>query len=150
MPNRPPADAPVDHLIPAPVLQGRLYRLYYEVLYKASNTKGSVLLAADSPAELDQLVAQLDHPESLCGSASTHCASFPEACSVSVEMLVTVNRKDSAIVWGSVLESVTGQHPRTVQLKRRYQGRLVPVQIKHADAAALRLPLLPGDQIKWR
>jgi len=148
--NRPPADVPVQDLIAFSVQHARYYRLYYEIVFNlANNTHGSVLLSADSQEEIEQLSAQLKNPEALCGNHATHCTVFPEACSVSVEMKVFVNGKSDALVWGSLLINLTGDHPKHVEMKRLYGGQLIPVRINPRDAASLRVPLLPGDRIKW-
>ena len=144
MKERPPGDMPVQQLIAPSLLHARFYRLYFEIVFnRASNTRGSVLLASDSLSDLDQ-------PQKLCEAGSPHCAVFPEACSVSVEMDVLVNGTTQTLVWGSLLESVVGQHPHHLELKRLDSGRPKPVHIKASDPEALRLPLLPGDQIIYR
>jgi len=88
-------------------------------------------------------------PEQVCSAGSAHCAAFPEACTVSIEMRLVVNGKNESRDWGSLLTSVVGQHPRRLELRRLYDGRLTPVKINAADQAALRLPLLPEDHIIW-
>ncbi len=142
-------DLPVQRLISPSLTDARYYRLYFEIIFRSSNTHGSVLLAANSQAELEQLSVQIDHPETLCSRTSTHCTVFPEACSVSVEIKVVVNEKPQAIVWGSLLESVVPDRPRRLVLTRLYAGRLIPVEINSQDPNDLRLPLLPGDHITW-
>lgn len=149
MKDRPEDDLPVQHLISPSLTDARCYRLYFEIIFRTSNTHGSVLLAASSKEELEQLSAQLDHPETLCSRTSTHCTVFPEACSVSVEIQVVVNKKPQTVVWGSLLESVVSDHPQQVELKRLYAGRLIPVEINPQDPNDLRLPLLPEDHITW-
>ena len=147
--NRPAADLPVQQLIAPPVQHGRYYRLYFEIVFNsADRTHGSVLLSADSKQEMEQLSAQLQNPETVCGTGSTHCAAFPEACSV--EMKVDVNGRGEVLNWGSFLSSLTGDRPKHIELKRLFGGRLVPVRIKEVDAASLRFPLLPGDSVSWR
>jgi len=150
MQGRPPSDPPVQNLISPAVAHARYYRLYFEILFnKTTNSHGSVLLAADSADQLDNLSEQLTHPEQVCGTASTHCTAFPEACSVSIEMHLVVNGKNDSRDWGSLLTSVVGRHPRHLELRRLYAGRLTRVKVDVADQAALRLPLLPGDHIVW-
>ena len=151
MQDLPAGDTPVEQLIPATLQHARLYRLYYEIVFnRAKNTHGSVLLAGDSENELEALAGRLDQPEVFCDAKSSHCAAFPEACSVSVEMKLVVNGRDETLVWGSRLVSVVGEHPQQVEMKRLYAGRLRLVEIKQRDAGALRLPLLPGDHIRFR
>jgi hypothetical protein len=81
-------------MISAPETTFRYYRFYFEIVLKRnSGSHGSVLLGANSKEELDRLSAQLNQTEAVCNAASIHCAVFPEACSVSVEMKIVVNGK---------------------------------------------------------
>lgn len=151
MKNRPEADAPVQKLIAENQEHFEHYRLYYEVVFKRNdNAHGSVLLGADTEAELGRLAEELENPEQVCNASSTHCAVFPEACSVSVEMKVVVNGKAESVVWTSQLRSLfKGATPQHVEMKRLFRGKETRVEIKPTDAGALRLPLLPGDEISW-
>jgi hypothetical protein len=150
MKNRPEGDTPVQDLISATQMKFRYYRFYFEILFNSkSGENSSVLLAANSLAELNDLSAQLTDPQKVCGGVSTHCAVFPEACSVSLEMNVIVNGKQQLTNWGSSLSSVVTKSPQHVSMKRMYRGRLINVKIDPTDPVQLGLPLLPGDQISW-
>ncbi len=142
MKNRPPNDTPVQRLISPLMMAAPYYRLYFEAFNPANNTRVSVLRAANSQDALN-------HSGTICSGISPQCTAFPEACSVSVEMKLTVNGRPDTLVWGSLLASVVGNHPHRLELKRLYSGRLMPVQINIRDAGALQLPLLPGDRITW-
>ena len=63
-------------------------------------------------------------------------------------MEVIVNGGARTVVWGSTLASIV-VHPRRLQLMRNYSGHPTPVEIQPDDAQALKLPLLPGDQVTW-
>jgi hypothetical protein len=149
MPNRPKDQLAVQDLIPTAETRFTSYRLYYEVLFARRNhSHGSVLLGANSQAEINALSAQMSNPEAVCSQQSIHCVVFPEACSVSVEMTVTVNGKPRSVYWGSTLASIAKQ-PRHLEMKRLYAGQLRPVRINANDSKALQLVLLPGDQVAW-
>jgi hypothetical protein len=149
MQDRPAGDLPVEDLISAQETNFRYYRFYFEiVLRRNSNSHGSVLLGANSKEELDRLSVQLSQPEAVYNAASIHCAVFPEACSVSVEMQIIVNGNPRTVAWGSPLASITDR-PRHLKVKRFYAGRLTPIEINLHDPNALRLPLLPGDHVTW-
>ena len=149
VPQLPRDQPPVQQLISAEQRTYSQHRFFFEVMFKQKNTRGSVLLGAASTDELARLAAQLlAEPDNVCGPNSSHCTVFPEACSVSVEIEIVVNRATRTVPWGSLLVSVAG-HPSHLELSRLYAGRLVPVQIDVRDPAALRLPLLPGDRIVW-
>ena len=148
--QRPQDQPPVSKLIPAAIARYRYHRFVYQVIFRSKGeTRGAVLLGGGSIGELEQLGARLlTDPESVCSGPFVHCAVFPEACSVALEMEIFVNGAPRTILWGSLLTSVAAQ-PRRIALLRRYAGHLVPVKIDPADANALRLPLLPGDRLNW-
>lgn len=150
MDNRPEGDVAVQHLVSSRQVRLRFHRLYFEVVFATRhNEHGSVLLGAGSADELQALAAQLEKSPAICENNSDHCTVFPEACSVSVEMRVVVNGKPRTIIWGSLLSSVVPDRPQHLELERRFQGRLWPVEINPQDSEALRLVLLPGDQVIW-
>jgi hypothetical protein len=86
--QRPKDQPPVSKLIPATLARYRYHRFVYQVIFRAKGeTRGAVLLGAGSASEIHQLGAQLlADPDAVCGGQSVHCAAFPEACSVSLEM----------------------------------------------------------------
>jgi hypothetical protein len=148
--DRPADQAPVQQLISATQQRYRYYHFFYEILFKRSSAnRGSVLLGADSPEELNRLAALLTtQPETVCDSNTDHCAVFPEACSVSVEMEIVVNGTSQSVIWASTLGSVVA-HPRHIALHRLDAGRVTLVRLDSRDPNALKLPLLPGDRIQW-
>lgn len=148
MKDRPEREAPVQQLIPQAEMSFRYYRLYLELVFAYSgDSHGSALLGANSLDELNQLSSQLTQAETACNAAS-HCTVFPEACSVSAEIKIVVNGKPQTAFWGTLLSTIAA-HPQHLAMKRLYAGRLTPIKINPPDPAALRLPLLPGDEITW-
>ena len=148
--QRPGDQPPVQELIRASQSHHRYYRFFFAIVFRQKGeSRGSVLLGAASIAELDRLAAQLlTQPESICDGRSVHCTVFPEACSVAAEIEIVVNGAPRNVAWGSLLASVAAR-PRHIELLRIHSGRLTPVEIDPSDSNALRLPLLPGDQITW-
>lgn len=151
MNSRPGDQLPVTDLVQAWQRQYGYHRFYYEILFKRSgNSRGSVLLGAESPDDLTGLAKELQtNPDSVCNDSSTHCTVFPEACSVSIEMNIVVNKKPQTVIWGTPLSRVV-EHATSIQLQRLYKGRLVPVHLDADDPEALSLPLLPDDHLTWR
>jgi hypothetical protein len=146
MQGRPESDAPVQALISAAHVRLRYDRLYFEILFNRNTGEhGSVLFAAHTPAELDLLSGQLSDPQKLCSQSPSQCTIFPEACSVSIEMIVSVNGKPQFVTWGSLLSSIVNQPPKQLLVQRLYRGRLTPVNVDIKDEIQLNLPLLPGD-----
>jgi hypothetical protein len=128
----------------------RYHRFFYEILLnRKAELRGAVLLGAATAMELDRVATKLlSDPDSVCGAPSPRCTVFPENCTVSLEIEISVNGVPRTVLWGSFLSTIA-PHPRRVELQRAYRGRLTPVEIDPSDASALRLPLLPGDLIRW-
>jgi hypothetical protein len=151
MKQRPADQPPVEQLIHRSQRRFHYYRYYFAIVFKRNaKGSGSALLGSNSEAELGSLAAQLmADPDSVCGPRSLHCVAFPEACSVSVEMEIIVNGAKRTVLWGTLLANVAVR-PTYVTLLRPYEGRLIPVALDGDDPHALRLPLLPGDEVNWR
>ena len=146
-----PADQPaVQRLIPQSQAGYRHHRFFYEILLnRKAELRGAVLLGAQTTGELERLAGQLVvDPGSVCNGSAPRCTVFPEKCTVSLEIEIAVNGAPRTVLWGSFLSSVAPR-PRHVELLRLYRGRMTPVMIDASDAAALRLPLLPADRIRW-
>ena len=151
MKDRPQNDLPVQRLISPVQARYHYHRFYYEVFFKSdTNSRGSVLLGANSVTALDRLSVGLASPETICNKTSTQCTVFPEACSVSIEMKIFVNSKPVSILWGTALRNVINGDPQHVYLRRLYAGRLTPLHLNPRDRDELKLPLLPGDHVSWR
>jgi len=150
MKDRPTEQLPVEQLIHPFQVRHQSYRFYYEILFKKSgDTRGSVLIGAETKNDVNRITTDLlSDPDSVCGARSPNCTVFPEACSVSIEMEIVVNGRPQNVIWGGLLSNVVG-HPHHLELFRIYNGRLFPVRLDTHDLEALRLPLLPGDHIKF-
>jgi hypothetical protein len=148
--RRPADQPPVQDLIGQEQRRYRYYRYFFQIVFRQkSDTRGAVLLGADSLDELNRLAgALLDDPDAVCGGVSRHCAAFPEACTVALQIEVSVNGMRRVVGWGNTLGSVAA-HPRTLKLSRLDHGALTRVEVDAGDPNALRLPLLPGDRIEW-
>jgi hypothetical protein len=150
LPQRPRDQLPVQELIRTSQRRYHNYRFFYAVVFNhRGNIHGSVLLGAKSQNEMDRLTERLAaDPDFVCGSPSEHCTVFPEMCTVSIDIEIVVNGAPRAVLSGSQLSSVAPA-ARHVELLRLFGDRLTPVQIDPNDPAALRSPLLPGDQVEW-
>jgi hypothetical protein len=86
--DRPHDQPPVERLMSSFTRHYRYHRFYFAIVFKRNAAgRGSVLLGANATAELESLASQLlTEPDAVCNDRSTHCAVFPEACSVAVEV----------------------------------------------------------------
>ena len=148
--QRPSDQPPVQQLVSESQRRNRCHRLFYQVLLsKKSDARSAVLLGAGSPKEIDQLTTRLlTEPETVCADDFTKCTVFPEACTVSLEIEIVVNGSRRTVLWGGDLAEFAEGHPN-VTLFRRYKDGLAPVEMDAHDDQALRVPLLPGDVIRW-
>jgi hypothetical protein len=148
--QQPAGQLAVQRLIQPPQQRYRFHRFFYEILLnRRAELRGAVVVGARTAGELNRVSAQLfADPASVCGASLPRCTVFPEKCTVSLEIEITVNGAARTVLWGSFLSSVAPK-PRRLELLRLYRGRSTPVAIDASDEAALRLPLLPGDQIRW-
>lgn len=151
MKDRPANQRPVQDLMSHAQRRFRYYRYYFAIVFnKDAKESRSVLLGANSTAELDRLASALAaEPDSVCSGGSLHCIRFPDGCSVSIEMQIVVNGRRQTVLWGATLKTITG-HSQDIALLRHYEGRMVSVSIDASDPKALGLPLLPGDEITCR
>ncbi len=148
---RPPRDQPAARdLVPPSMARLHYHRYYYQIVFRSKAAeRGAVLLAANSEDELQALGHRLAvDPDSLCTGALSGCVVFPKTCTVSLEIEIVVNGAARAVIWGSPVASVV-LRPRRLRVMRIYAGRLTPVEIQADDPQALKLPLLPGDQVTW-
>ena len=148
--QRPSDQPPVQQLVSESQRLYHCHRFFYQVLLsKKSNVHSAVLLGAESEDELNQLTERLlTEPETICRDDFTQCTVFPEACTVSLEIEVTVNGAPQTVLWGDTLADFAEEH-QGVKLFRRYRDRLARVEVNVRDHEALRVPLLPGDVIGW-
>jgi hypothetical protein len=148
--RRPADQPPVQELIGPAQLHYRYYRYFFQIVFRQkAEVRGAVLLGAGSIDELDILAARLmTDPDAVCDGQSPHCAVFPEACTVALEIEIVVNGARRTVAWGSMVENVA-KNARKLRLWRLDEGRLTPVQVDAGDPNALRLPLLPGDRLEW-
>ena len=146
---RPAADPPVEALLPAASRQFGAYRLFFSIrINRRGATRGAVLLGAPTQSELESRAsALLTDPDSVCREGAAECTVFPEVCTVSPVVEVTVNGEQKVFVWGTPLAAAV-KGAKGIRLTRLLAGKRATVPIEAADTNALRLPLLPGDEIR--
>lgn len=143
---RPPGEAPTSTLVSTANRTHAAYRLFFSIrVNRRGATRGAVLLGAPSQRELEaRAAALLADPDSVCGEGSAECVVFPEVCTVSPEIEVTVNGQPKVYTWATPLSAVAAE-ARSVKLTRTLDGRPRTIAIDAADGNALRMPMLPGD-----
>ena len=147
---RPAGEPGADMLLPVASRHFGAYRLFFSVrVNRRGATRGAVLLGAPAEGDLEaRAAALLADPDSVCREGAVECVVFPEVCTVSPEVEVTVNGQLKVYLWGTLLASAVGP-AKQVQLTRLLAGKRSAVPIDASDKNALRLPLLPGDEIRY-
>ena len=89
----------------------------------------------DSTAR-QEIVRLLTDPDAVCVGQSPHCAVFPEACTVSIEIEIVVNGKPRTVLLGSFLSTVA-PHPKHVEMSRLHAGRACVRRMIEGELAIL-------------
>jgi hypothetical protein len=119
----------------------------------------ATLLFTEDPSKLDEATTQresssVDSCESVTVSGVT-CLTIPPGFGVAPELRVRVNGKDVYVIVGGALEDAIGSSAyendilKTLQVRRLYQGHLIPIQFDSSSRDILRLVLIPGDDLTW-
>jgi hypothetical protein len=119
----------------------------------------TLLSAPDQKILADATRQLLSKPEASCKEAVTapgaNCMLFPPMVGVGIELGVHVNGRQVFVGLGGWLdETVKGAKPlteieKTLQVRRLYQGRLIPIKFDPTSQSIFALVLMPGDEITW-
>jgi hypothetical protein len=150
LPNRPAQEVPVRALVGTHFQKQRYHRLYFQVAFdQRSGEAPAVLLGADTKEALRRVGAELSvNARATCGDGTAHCVVLPPDTTVSLQFQIFVNGKPTFVSWGTSVKGVVGTRP-AFEMRRKFGGRSVQVQIDAQDLEALRLPVLPGDRFEW-
>ena len=133
------------------------YRLFY--LTRLSQADHDIdLLAAPTRAGLEEQTKRLETDPGVCAqNVSRTCAAVPREIAVTPYVLVTVNGLERTIPIGGTVRAALkaagvsraeGVLP-TLQVQRRYAGRLTPVIFDRARPEILDLLLTGREEIRW-
>ncbi len=145
---RPAGQPAAPDLLPGALRGYPRLRFYYAVVFRRqASGSASVLLGANTPAELEKLSARLTaDPESVCGPAARNCAAFPVSATVSPQMRIVVNGVPRYVVFGGQLSDVAPAG-RRVELLR---GTAAPAILDSSDPGVRRMILRAGDRLRWQ
>ena len=149
--SRPTAQPPVTDTISAAQEAARFHRLFFQVVIDRQTGPGpAVLISADSQKEIEALSRDLVRGAG-CASSSrpgTFCTLIQQGTAASIHMDVVANGKTVEVLWGGTVLGLVGK-TRPVHLWRKDGNRMKPVMLPSGDTEALRLPLLPGDVLRF-
>ena len=120
----------------------------------------AIVLAASTRAELREQTRRLEADAQVCAKAAALglCVEAPFGNALSPALLATVNGREVAIrdrwtVRGALQASGLSEPQSalaTLEVKRFYDGRLVPVVFDRTRSDILDLPLAGREEIRWR
>jgi hypothetical protein len=120
----------------------------------------ATLLSAPDQKALAEATRQLiSKPLVSCKEAVTapgaNCMMFPPMVGVGIELGVHVNGRQVFVGLGGWLDdTVKGSKPlaeieKNLQVRRLYQGKLIPIKFDPTSQSIFALVLMPGDEITW-
>ena len=135
---------------------------YFRLLFRTEESSANhiaTIISAPDKAKLREATKQRESgPANSCqgvSAAGTTCIVFPPDYGVNGEMRIHVNGQEDFIrVEGSIDELLYSKRsiravPRTLVVRRLFQGHLVPVKFDPASQDIFGLVLMPGDEITW-
>jgi hypothetical protein len=137
---------------------------YFRLLLKKNLTLAdpitvAIILSSADRKHLDDATKELDSSTDASCKAITlptvSCMMFPALTGVNAEIRVKVNGKEAFARLGAQVNEVirefgTDDMPRSVQVRRLFDKRLVPIKGDSDSKDLLALILMPGDVISYR
>ncbi|MGC1618805.1 MAG: hypothetical protein WA765_09980 [Candidatus Acidiferrum sp.] len=120
----------------------------------------AIVLSSADRKHLDDATKELDaSAEASCravAGSDADCIMFPPLTGVNAEIRVKANGKDAFARLGARVDELIDEvkdnddPPRSVQVKRLFDKRLVPVKAASDEKDILALILMPGDVVSYR
>jgi len=137
---------------------------YFRLFLKRSNSSKdpitvAIILSSKDRKSLDDATKALDaSAEASCRavlSPDANCILFPPLTGVNAEIRVRVNGKEAFAELGARVDQLiheVGDYdaPRSVEVKRLFDRRLVPMKTDSDNKELLALILMPGDEVNYR
>jgi hypothetical protein len=137
---------------------------YFRLLLKKGNSSKdpvtlAIVLSSEDRKHLEDATRELDSgTEPSCRaitSTDVNCIMFPPLTGVSAEIRVKLNGKEAFARLGAQVNELirdvgTDDIPRSVQVRRMFAKRLVPINTDSGDKDILALILMPGDVVNYR
>lgn len=149
--NRPVGQDPVASVLPTAQLHCKHHRFFFQVvLDKQHGSAQAVLLSGDSSPHMKEAASGLAMGEGCppSGPKKLYCTAIPESISASIQFEIRANGKSRTVSWRSTVASIVGSE-KPVALARKFRGKMVPVVLGAQDLDSLRLPLWPGDELRF-
>ncbi len=125
----------------------------------SENISIATLLSAPDKKTLADATRQLmsgpAQPCEIVTVPGANCMTFPPRVGVGIELGVCVNGHEVFVgLGGSLAGAINSEKPpadieKTLQVRRLYQGKLIPIKFDPTSRAIFNLVLMPGDEITW-
>ncbi len=138
----------------------RYFRIVFRTDANASeHITIAILLSATDKKILEEATQQresgrADSCETVVAPGAT-CFNFPPKIGVGPELRVHVNGQEAFVqIGGSVTDAIgyrknLADVEKTLEVRRLFQGRLIPVTFDRTSRDILNFVLMPGDEITW-
>ena len=115
------------------------------------------MLAAPTQTELEELTQRFAADPEICATIAGRCILIPRESAVVPHIVVTAAGSELPIVNGGTvrdaLKAAGVTKPEavlfTLEVQRRFAGRLVPVLFNRGQSEILDLPLNGGEDFRW-
>jgi hypothetical protein len=133
------------------------FRLLFRTEASSANHIATIISAPDK-ARLNEATKERETgPADSCHGVSVAgatCIVFPPDFGVNGEMRIQVNGHEDFVRveanLGELMHSTrAGAVPKTLMIRRVFQGRVIPVRFDYTNQDILGLVLMPGDEISW-
>jgi len=136
---------------------------YFRLLFRRAASSADhvvTIIGATDQATLDQATKQresgpMESCQGVSGSGVT-CVTFSSDFGVNPQMRVLANGEEKFVgISGTVGDALNLNRPgavapKTLIVRRLFEGCLIPVKFDTADNDILQLVLMPGDEIDWK
>lgn len=128
-------------------------RLLFWTLLSSANHYATVLTAPDKTILAEATRRFQAESEGSCESAiaaGATCKTLPANFALNPELRVRVNGRETFVPLGATVRAATGREiPKTLQVRRLFQGRSIAVKFDPANRNIFELVLMPGDEVLW-
>jgi hypothetical protein len=132
---------------------------FYRVFYEAQQTEyAAIVVAARTLVDLEQRSKILGMGTASCKKLNNElCVAVPKQVAINGLVPVTVNGAQTLVAWGTNIGGVlraAGEREAnampTLQVRKTYNGKLVPVEFDRANSAVLNLIVSGGEVLSWK
>ena len=137
-------------VVPQPDIFGAVHASFWRLIYKSDQS--TILVGADSLPELQATTTAITAGAASCAK----CIEIPRGVGVNPFQAIQLNGSEMRVPLGASLRNViraAGKKPeevmKTLQIAKRYEGRMVPVLFERTKPDVLDLVLEGNEVLRW-